>query len=411
MTERIVIVGAGHAGGACAAALRKHGSTATITLIGQEEHLPYQRPPLSKAWLAGEPEAGKAKLELRPAAWYEKNNIDLKTSSPCISLDLDRQQLHLAAGDALAYDNLVLATGASPRRLSLPGAELPGVVVLRDRSDALALREHLGPGRRLVVIGGGYLGLEAAATARGLGATVDVIERADRLLARVASQPVADAVLHRHRRHGVGVHVDAETVRIVGAHDAVSGVELGDGRTLPCDVVLVAVGAVPNIDLARNAGIACTEGVLVDEQCATSDPYVFGIGDMTVRPVPGGAARRVESVGNAVEQAEQVAALLCGKPAPAPVIPWFWSDQYGESVQIAGLAAPTDDQILRGQPEDDRFAVFHLRDGRLTGVEAVNSPRDAMWGKRAIASGEEIDIASLETAHTSAPSGAPAPRR
>jgi len=394
VNDHVVIIGAGHAGGSCAASLRRAGYPGQITLVGAETHLPYQRPPLSKAWLSGEPETGKAKLDLRPAAWYEKNQIGTRLGTRVTQIDRSRKRVLLTDGEVLGYDNLVLATGATPRRLRLPGAELPGVVVLRDRTDATVLRARLAEGRRLVVIGGGYLGLEAAATARLLGATVDVVEQADRLLARVASEPVAEAVALRHRAHGVTLHLGAQTRRIVG-DDHVQGVELGTGEVLPCDTVLMAVGAAPDITLAHAAELECRDGIVVDERCSTSDPAVFAIGDVTVRPIPGGQARRVESVGNAVEQAEQVAAALCGLPTPDPVVPWFWSDQYGQSVQIAGIAGPSDEQILHGHPGDDRFAVFHVRDGRLTSVEAVNSPRDVMAGKRWITAGGRPDFEAL----------------
>jgi 3-phenylpropionate/trans-cinnamate dioxygenase ferredoxin reductase subunit len=401
MNEHVVIVGAGHAGSSCAAALRRNGYTGRITLVGEETHLPYQRPPLSKGWLSGEPEAGAARLTLRPTQWYEKNSVELRLSMRVAALDRAGRRVVLAGGEAVEYDRLVLATGASPRQLRLPGAHLPGVVVLRDRADAAVLRGRLAEGHKLVVVGGGYLGLEAAATARGLGVAVDVVEQADRLLARVASEPVAEAVALRHRAHGVRLHLGAETTRIVG-DDHVRGIELSSGEMLLCDTLLVAIGAAPNIRLAAAAGLTCTDGIVVDERGATSDPDVFAIGDVTVRPVTRGRARRVESVGNALEQAGQVAAAICGLPAPEPVVPWFWSDQYGQSVQIAGFADPADDRILHGDPGDDRFAVFHLSDGLLTGVEAVNSPRDAMTGKRWLASGGRPDFDALGIAASAA---------
>ncbi|MFD0209112.1 NAD(P)/FAD-dependent oxidoreductase [Streptomyces hirsutus] len=390
----VVIVGAGQAGATCAALLRRHGYDRPVTLVGDEDTAPYHRPPLSKKWLAG---GSDDELPLRAETFYRDQDITLLTSTRVTAVALADRRVLLADGSALPYEHLVLATGVSARRLPVPGADLNGVHHLRDRRDAAALRQDLARSERLVVIGGGYLGLEAAATARGLGVDVEVVEGSERLLSRVASAPVSDAVARLHRENGVGLHTGAQVTRLRGAGGRVDGVELGDGRVIACDTVLVAVGAVPNDTLAREGGLACGGGIQVDAAGRTADPAVYAIGDVTVRPVPGQPGRRrVESVANANEQADQVAAAVCGRPVPRQSAPWFWSDQFDTKIQIVGMRGEEDTRVVRGDEATGSFAVFHLDgEGRLTSVEALASPREAMAGKRWLSQGARPDPREL----------------
>lgn len=390
---RVVIVGAGHAGGSAAALLRSSGFEGEIVLIGDEPAPPYQRPPLSKAWLKGE--ADLDTLLLRPLAYYAEQNIDLRTSSRVTRINRDAATVELSDGQQEAYDHLILAAGSKARRLPIPGAERPELIELRTLADAERLKGALGPGRRLVIIGGGYVGLEAAASARALGADVVLLERLDRVLKRVASEPLSAFFADRHRAEGVDLRVNIEiTAFEEGA------VRLADGQCVQADTILVGVGALAADDLARQAGLACDEGgsggVVVDETARTSDPKIFAIGDMALRPIPAhDCILRVESVPNALEQARQVAHAIVGRPQPTPEVPWFWSDQYDLKLQIAGLAAGADHVLVRGDPSGGRFAVFHLKDDQIVCVEAVNSPPEFMAGKQLIQRRSPVDLTRL----------------
>ncbi len=392
----VVIVGAGHAGGSVAAFLRQFGYAGAITLIGAEPLPPYQRPPLSKAWLKGE--AGADELLLKPESWYAENGVDLRLSSSVAALDLAGRGVALADGHRVGWDKLVIATGARARALSVPGADLYGVLALRDAADAEALKTSLGPGRRLAVVGGGYVGLEAAASARALGAEAVVIEREARVLARVTCPELSDFFTAYHRDRGVTFELGAEVLALEEVDGRVSGVRLrdaqgGDDRVLPCDAALVGVGAIPNEEMARAAGLPCDGGVVVDAQARTAAPDVWAVGDVTRRPLPFYEDRpwRLESVPNALEQARQAACAIAGRPAPAPETPWFWSDQYDLKLQIAGLPFEADRRVVRGDPAAARFAVFHLQGHRVRAVEAVNAAPEFMGGRQLIARGLEVD--------------------
>lgn len=403
-SERIVIVGAGHAGGAAAIALRQGGFAGAITLVGAEPLPPYQRPPLSKAWLKGE--AGAADLFLKPAGWYAENGVDLRAGRVATAIDRASRLVRLGDGEAVAYDRLVLATGARARPLPIPGADAAGVFVLRSAADAEALKSSLGPGRRLAVIGGGYVGLEVAASARALGGEAVVIEREARILARVASAPLSAFFQSYHEARGVAFVCGAQAAEIDGRDGRVRAIRLADGRSLPCDAVLIGIGAVPNDDLARAAGLECADGVVVDLQARTSDPDIFAIGDLTWRPVPRyGQSCRLESVPSALEQARQMAAAVTGRAPPAPEIPWFWSDQYDIKLQIAGLPFDADRIVVRGDSGSARFAIFHLGGppgaSVVQAVEAVNAPAEFMAGKPLIAGRTVFDDSLL--ADTSVP--------
>lgn len=387
---KVLIIGAGHAGGSAAAFLRQYGHDGPIVLAGDEMAPPYQRPPLSKAWLKGE--AGLEDLLLRPESFYAEQDIELRVGVTAVSIDRASKTAVFADGTIEGWDVLILATGSTARRLSVPGFDRPDLLELRTLEHAEALKAALGPGRRLVIVGGGYVGLEAAASARALGADVVLIERMDRVLARVASEPLSAFFTGRHRAEGVEILTSAE---VVAFEDG--GVRLADGRLVAGDAVLVGIGALACDGLASAAGLSCSNGVVVDASARTSDPSIFAIGDMTFRPVPvhGGRMHRLESVPNVLEQAKQAAAAIVGRPAPSPEVPWFWSDQYDVKLQIAGLPTDADRQVVRGDPSTGSFAVFHLDKDRIVCVEAVNAPAEFMAGKLMIGKRTPVDDGRL----------------
>ena len=389
LAARVVIVGAGHAGGSAAAFLRQYGHTGPIALVGDEPLVPYQRPPLSKAWLKGEADASS--LALKPQSWYPDNGCSLHLSLSVVGLDRAARTVSLSDGQTLGYDILILATGARARTLPLPGADLSGVMALRTAADAETLKAALGPGKRLAVVGGGYVGLEAAASARALGAEAVIIEREERVLARVACPLLSDFFTGYHRARGVTFELSAGVEGFEGQDGLVTGVRLADGRTLACDAALVGVGAIPNDEIAKAASLDCQGGILVDAEARTSDPAIFAIGDVTQRPLPlYDRTVRLESVPNALEQAKQAASAITGRPGPAPEVPWFWSDQYDLKLQIAGMPFDADTILVRGDPAAAKFAVFHLKGDQIQAVEAVNAPPEFMMGKTLIGSRKAI---------------------
>ncbi|HYC75252.1 NAD(P)/FAD-dependent oxidoreductase [Brevundimonas sp.] len=387
---KVLIIGAGHAGGTAAALLRQYGHEGPIVLAGEEPAPPYQRPPLSKAWLKGE--ADLEALLLRPENFYAEHGIELRLGATATAVDAAAKAVTFADGTVETYDALILATGSAARKLNLPGADRPDLLELRTLADAEKLKAALEPGRRLAVVGGGYVGLEAAASARALGAEAVVIERMDRVLARVASETLSDFFTRYHRDHGVEVLTSAEVTEFEA-----SGVRLADGRLIEADAVLVGVGAAACEQLAASAGLTCENGVVVDETARTSDTAIWAIGDVTWRPIPmhGGLRHRLESVPNALEQAKQAAAAITGRPAPAPEVPWFWSDQYDVKLQIAGLPLQAERQVLRGDPAAAAFAVFHLAGDLIVCVEAVNAPAEFMAGRQMIGRGTPVDAERL----------------
>ena len=387
---KVLIIGAGHAGGSVAAFLRQYGHEGPIVLAGEEDAPPYQRPPLSKAWLKGE--ADLEALLLRPLSFYAEQNIDFRPSTVAVSVDAEAKTVAFHDGSSETYDLLVLATGSTARKLPVPGGDHPELLELRTLKDAERLKAVLGPGKRLAVVGGGYVGLEAAASARALGAEAVVIERAPRVLARVASETLSTFFTAQHRARGVEIVTGAEVTAV-----AKDGVTLADGSVVRADAVLIGVGAMASDGLARSAGLRCDDGVVVDDQARTSDPAVFAVGDMTRRPIPvhRGVHNRLESEPNAVEQAKQAAAAIVGRPGPAPEVPWFWSDQYEFKLQIAGLPFDADRQVVRGDPTTGGFAVFHLNGDRIVCVEAVNAAPEFMAGKQLIGKGTPVDATKL----------------
>jgi 3-phenylpropionate/trans-cinnamate dioxygenase ferredoxin reductase subunit len=384
IAERVVIVGAGHAGGAAAALLRQYRWPGAVTLIGAESVAPYQRPPLSKAWLKGEQKI--ADLLLRPAAFYPANGIDLRLGCKVTAIDRASGCVVLADEEHVPYDHLILATGCHARALPVPGHRLDGIAALRTLADADRLRPLLHAGTRIAIIGAGYIGLEVAASARSLGAEVVVIEREARVLPRVASAPLSAFFQQRHAAAGVRIVTGAGVEAFEGRNGRVAAVRLSDGESVACDAVLVGIGAAPNDALTSAAGLACDNGIRVDLAARTADPAVHAIGDCTHRPMPlYDRTCRLESVPNALEQAKQAAADLCRRPPPPPEVPWFWSDQYDLRLQIAGLPFDVAETVLRGDPASGSFAVFHLaEDGTVQTVEAVNAPAEFMAGRMMI---------------------------
>jgi 3-phenylpropionate/trans-cinnamate dioxygenase ferredoxin reductase subunit len=390
----VVIVGGGHAGGTAAALLRQYAYEGPVTLIGEEPIPPYQRPPLSKAWLKGHADAES--LALRPVEFYAETGIELVLATKVTAIDPRAHAVRLSDGRSLAYEKLIIATGASARALPISGADLKGVLSLRSAADAEELKAALGPGRRLAVIGGGYIGLEAAASARALGAEAVVIEREPRILARVACEILSTFFTGYHRSHGVDFELGAQVEALEGVNGHVVGVRLAGGRVIACDVALVGIGAPPNDALAREAGLACDGGVIVDTHARTSDPDIFAIGDVSHRPLPHyHRSFRLESVANALEQARQAACAITGRPAPPHEVTWNWSDQYDLKYQFAGVPFDIDEILLRGDPAAARFAVFHLAGDVIQAVEAVNAPAEFMAGRQLIGQRRPISRSRL----------------
>jgi 3-phenylpropionate/trans-cinnamate dioxygenase ferredoxin reductase subunit len=394
MSRNAVILGAGHAGGTVAALLRQYGHDGSITLVGNEPWAPYQRPPLSKAWLKGEADA--ASLALRPLEFYAQHDIDFRPSTQAVSINRSEKTVALSDGSALGYDVLVLATGARAMSLPIPGAALDGVMFLRSAADAEQLKAAIGPGRTLAVVGGGYIGLEVAASGRALGAEVVVLEREQRLLARVACEALSTFLKTYHEKHEVVFELGANVTAFEDKGGRVGGVRLADGRLIVCDAVVVGVGAAPNDEIARDCGLDTARGVVVDLEARTSDRAIFAIGDVAHRPMPiYGRMFRMESVPNALEGAKQAASAITGRPPPAGEVPWQWSDQYDLKLQIAGYAFDTDEVLVRGDPASGKFAVFHMRGDKVQSVEAINAPPEFMMGKQLIGRRRSVSKARL----------------
>ncbi|MBM9503357.1 NAD(P)/FAD-dependent oxidoreductase [Actinacidiphila acididurans] len=393
-----LIVGASQAGLQTAVSLRQWGDAGPITLVGAESLPPYQRPPLSKEFLAGS--AGPADLALRTPAFYAEAGIELVCGERVTDVELSGPSpgagvAVTASGRRLAFDRLALTTGARPRRLALPGADLDGVCTLRDHDDAADLRQRLATADHVVVVGGGFVGLEAAAAARALGRpSVTVVEAAGRLMGRAVAPVVSEFYRAAHERRGTPVRLSAAVAAFEGdPRGRLTGVLLADGTRLPADLALVGVGAAPRTELAERLGLACDGGIVVDAHARTSDPAVVAAGDCTVRPDPltGLGRLRLESVQNAVAQAQTAAATLLGRPVPPPAVPWFWSHQGDLTLQTAGLSAGHDGYVVRGDPAAESFSVLYYRDGRLLAADAVNRPADYMAVRRALTDGVTID--------------------
>lgn len=389
MTGRLVIVGAGQAAFALAAKLRALKDERPITIIGSEDAHPYQRPPLSKKYLLGEMSFDR--LMFRPVEWYAENNVDIRLSTWVEEIDRAAKSLRMQDGSTLSYDRLVLATGASPRLLPASiGGDLEGVLTVRDKRDADRLMEEMKPGRRLLVIGGGYIGLEAAAVARKLGLDVTLIEMADRILQRVAAPETADIMRGIHQANGVAIREKTGLVRLVGMDGRVAAAELSDGSTLDVDFVIVGIGVTPNDRLARESGLDVGNGILVDEYTRSSDKDIHAVGDCALLPWRGQHVR-IESVQNAVDQAEAAADVLAGTEIAYDAKPWFWSDQYEVKLQIAGFNLGYDETVLRPGAREGSWSVWYFRDGRFVAVDAVNDAKAYVAGKKLLDTGAEPD--------------------
>lgn len=383
-----VIVGAGQAGVQTAVELRALGYTGPVTLLGAEHALPYHRPPLSKAYLTGEKSADS--LLMRGPSFFSEQSIALHQGAEVVAIDCRTKSVTINDGQRFGYEHLVLATGAAARPLTCPGSDLDGVTVLRSRADTEALKLRLETASRLVVVGGGFIGLEVAASARKLGKQVTVLEMQDRLMARAVGPDVSGFFAQAHRNHGVDLRLGDGIAAIAAQAGAVSGVTTTSGAHLPCDLVLAGIGVSPRTHLAQAAGLAVANGIVVDPHQRTTDPHVFALGDCASFPNPrGGDMIRLESVQNAVDQAKVVAAGIMGKEACYQAVPWFWSDQYDLKLQMVGLSQAHDHVEERGSRADSRFSVFYFRSGQLVAIDSINRPADHMRGRKLLSAGAD----------------------
>lgn len=396
MTDSVVIAGAGHGAGQVVASLKQQKYAGRIVLIGDEPYLPYQRPPLSKRYLAGELSAER--LHFKPASFYEDPQIEVRLNTRIDAIDRDAHQVRTNEGEAIAYDKLILAIGSRVRRVSVPGSDLPGVHYLRSIDDVEAIRDGIASSKRLVIIGAGYIGLEVAAVCRTLGLDVTVVEMEDRVMSRVVSANVSDFFQLEHTNQGVKLMLSTGLEAFAGKR-RLKLVITDTGQTIRTDMVIVGVGIVPNTELAADAGLAVDNGIVVDDQCQTSDSDVYAIGDCTSHPNSIFAQRlRLESVHNALEQAKTAASNICGVESHYSQVPWFWSDQYELKLQIAGLSLGYDQVVLRGDPSSKSFACLYLKDGVLIAIDAINAARDFVHSKALIAKRAVVDAERLADA-------------
>jgi len=410
MTEAVtgiaIIVGAGHAAAELATHLRDNGWRGRIILIGEEPTLPYHRPPLSKAYLCGA--ATTESLLIKPKTTFDQADVEFISGTRVSAIDRSACTIELAGGTTIHYDRLILATGGRPRRLPIPQIEQAqnanNFHYLRTLQDVERIRQQFEAGKRLVVIGGGYVGLEVAAVAVEVGLQVTVLEALPRVLARVTAPELSAFYLSRHRQAGVDIRTNCQVqgVRLTPCGGVVTAVLCADGSCVPADLVVVGIGLVPNVELAVQAGLAVDDGIVVDEFGQTSDPNIYAAGDCTNHPNPIlGRRLRLESVPNALEQARCVAASLCGKPKAYASVPWFWSDQYQLKLKMVGLSQGYDQLVLRGAPETDSFAAFYLKDGQVLAVDTVNRAPEFMVAKRLIS--ERIHVDPLRLADDAIP--------
>ncbi len=390
MTHPILIIGAGQAGVQTAEALRAGGFEGPITLLGDEPHGPYHRPPLSKAWLAGEMDA--AQLVMRAPEMLARKAIELRTNAKVTAIDRSAKSVTLADGSTLPYSGLVLATGSTPRTLPLPGGNAHGVLALRSRDDASAIADRMATCIErqlpLVVIGGGFIGLEVAATARKKGLAVTVLEAAPRLLGRVLAPMLSDWYAELHRSHGVQLVLGAQIAEIVTDHEnQATGVRLKDGTLYPAGLVVVGIGVNANDELARAAGLECERGIVVDACGRTSDGSIVAAGDCTARRLSDGSLLRLESVQNATEQGKSAAAALLGQERPFTATPWFWSDQYDKKLQMAGLSMGAEHWAVRGDTASGSFTVYHYQGDKLIAADSINASKDHLQVRKLLDAG------------------------
>jgi len=392
--EQVIVVGAGHGAGQAVATLKQKKYPGRIVLIGDENWLPYQRPPLSKKFLAGELPAER--LYVKPEKFYDDPGIEVRLNTRVTEIDPGARTLATDNGDTLPYSKLILATGSRARKLPAEGSDLAGIHYLRGIDDVNAIRGELEQASRTVIVGAGYIGLEVAAVMRQLGQEVTVLEMADRVMSRVVSPELSSFYAEEHRNAGVRLMLGEGLGGFEGQNGRVTAVATSTGERLPADLVIVGIGILPNTELAQAAGIAVDNGIVVDEHCRSSDPHVYAIGDCTSHPSRIYERRlRLESVQNALEQAKVAAVNASGGDQRYDQVPWFWSDQFDLKLQIAGLSDGYDKTVVRGNPAERRFSCAYLKDGRLLALDAVNAPKDFMQAKALIAKGVRPDIDKL----------------
>ena len=387
----MVIIGAGHAAGQAAASLRQEKYEGAITIIGDEPHIPYQRPPLSKQYLSGEQAIDR--VYLRPQKFYDDKDVTLKLGITATAIDRAAKSISLDNGETVSYDKLIIATGSRPRKLNIEGSDLGGIHYLRTIADVDAIREEMQPGKNLVIVGGGYIGLEVASVGIDLGLNVHVLEMESRILQRVTTPEMSSYYHQLHEGRGVHLHTDTAVTGFAG-NGRVAKVLCGDAGEFDADLVIVGIGIIPNVELAEAAGLECDNGIVVDDHCRTSDPDIYAAGDCTNHPNPLLNRRlRLESVPNAMEQARVSVSNMLGGDKVYAAMPWFWSDQYELKLQMVGFSADGDTQVVRGSKEENQFAVFYLNDGKVVAADAVNSPKEFMVCKQLI--GKSVDVNKL----------------
>lgn len=391
----MVIIGAGHAAGQAAASLRQEKYEGPITIIGDEPHIPYQRPPLSKQYLSGE--QAIERVYLRPEKFYADKDVTLKLGVNATEIDREAKQVVLDNGENVPYDKLIIATGSRPRILNIEGSDLKGIHYLRTIADVDAIRDEMAAGKNLVIVGGGYIGLEVASVGIEKGLNVHVLEMESRILQRVTTTQMSEYYHNLHSGRGVNIHTDTMVSGFAGS-DQVEQVLCGD-ESFDADLVIVGIGIMPNIELAQAAGLECDNGIVVDDHCRTSDPEIYAAGDCTNHPNPLLNRRlRLESVPNAMEQARVCVSNMLGGDKIYAAMPWFWSDQYELKLQMVGFSADGDEHVLRGNMEENQFAVFYLNNGKVVAADAVNSPKEFMVCKQLV--GKAVDPATLANPET-----------
>jgi NADPH-dependent 2,4-dienoyl-CoA reductase/sulfur reductase-like enzyme len=396
--QHIVIVGAGHAGGCAAHALRAAGFPGRVTIVGAERYPPYERPPLSKELLAGA--ISVEKTYLRGVEWYLETGIHLRLTTEVVGIDRSSQRVRLSTGESLPYDAMLLTTGARPRRLTFAAGNDPRIFYIRDIEDTLALRDQLRPGVRLVIIGAGFIGLEVAATARGRDCNVTVLELAAYPLARVAPPEIGEHVAELHRRNGVDLQLNC-SVDGIGTAARCCAIHTADGRTIEADIIAVGIGVVPDTALGAAAGLAVDDGIVVDQFGRTNDPCIFAAGDVTKHFNPLlGRAIRLEAWQNAQNQAIAVAKVMAGGSDAFAEVPWLWTDQHGMNMQIAGAPIEWDELVYRGEPSSGSFMLFQLLCKTLVGAISVHAGRDMRFARMLIASGKPVDPDELANSKT-----------
>ena len=388
LDERIIVIGAGHAAGAFADAVRKQGYGGEVILIGEEAHSPYQRPPLSKAYLAGDMEAQR--LSLRPDSFYEKKNITMMLSTKVSSIDASAKSISTSRGETLSYNKLVIATGTRVRKLPVPGANMEGVHYIRTIDDVACVHSKWQDAKDIVIVGAGFIGLEVAAVAAKAGKKVTVLEGQDRVMPRVVAPVLSQFYEDYHRKNGVNIITGADVVEISGT-DHAKAVVCADGSRYEADLVIVGIGVVANVELGDAAGLKIDNGIVVDDICRSSDEDIYAIGECANHPDPRYGRLRLESVQNAQDQAKVAAAAICGDPISYNVVPWFWSEQYDLKLQMVGMSGGYDDIVMRGDMGEGKFSLLYYKREQLIAIDSINNAADHMAGRRLLAEGISPD--------------------